>query len=349
MIREFAKLSDGRTAHLYILKNGDLEAHITNFGATLHRLYVPDAHGNTADIVLGFDTPEEYINSTTFFGSVVGRNCNRVKAGQFRLNEKTYQMGKNDGLNNLHSGPDFFKDRLWNVEQVSERSITLSLDSPDGDQGFPGNARICVTYTLEDGGVLCISYDAVCDQDTVFNMTNHSFFNLAGHNKPEKAMDMFLSMPARFFTVTDAESIPTGECRPVDCTPMDFRIPKPIGRDINADYDPLILQNGYDHNFEVHANPCAILSDATSGRCMTIATDCPGIQFYSGNFLKGETGKDGVKYCFRGGVCLETQYYPNALNHPDWKKPITKAGQTYHSETRFIFSINHNTTDEEDD
>lgn len=340
MIKEFAKLPDGRTAHLYVLKNSGLEAHITNFGATLHRLYVPDANGNMADIVLGFDTPEEYINSTTFFGTIIGRNSNRVKAGQFRLNGKTYQMGQNDGPNNLHSGPDFFKNRLWNVEQIDVRSISLSLDSPDGDQGFPGNARIRVTYALEDDGVLCISYDAVCDQDTVFNMTNHSYFNLAGHDKPEKAMDMLLSMPARFFTAADAESIPTGECRPVDGTPMDFRTPKPIGRDINADYDALILQNGYDHNYEVYSNPCAVLSDATSGRCMTIVTDCPAIQFYSGNFLKGETGKDGVKYSFRGGICLETQYYPNALKQPDWKKPITNAGTPYHSETRFIFSTN---------
>lgn len=339
MQKEFAKLFDGRTAHLYILKNGSLEAHITNFGATLHRLYVPDANGDIADIVLGFDTPEEYINSTTFFGTVVGRNSNRVKAGQFRLNGNTYQMGKNDGPNNLHSGPDYFKDRLWNVEHVTDTTICLSLNSPDGDQGFPGNAEIKVTYTLEDPGTLSITYDAVCDQDTIFNMTNHSYFNLAGHHMPEKAMDMLLSMPARFFTVSDAESIPTGECRPVDGTPMDFRTPKPIDRDINADYDALILQNGYDHNFEVHSNPCAILSDIDSGRRMAVITDCPGIQLYSGNFLQGETGKDGVKYCFRGGVCLETQYYPNAINQPDWKKPITKAGTPYHSETKFIFSI----------
>lgn len=337
MKKEFGKLPDGRTADLYILKNGTLEAHITNFGAILHRLYVPDANGNVSDVVLGFDTPEAYINSTTFFGAVVGRNSNRVKAGQFRLNGKTYQMGKNDGPNNLHSGPNYFKDRLWNVEQVSERSITFSLNSPDGDQGFPGNAEIKVTYTLEDGGVLCISYDAVCDQDTVFNMTNHSFFNLAGHEKPEKAMDMLLSMPARFFTPADAQSIPTGECQPVDDTPMDFRIPKPISRDILADYDALILQNGYDHNFAVSKNPCAILSDPVSGRCMAVVTDCPGVHFYSGNFLNGETGKDNVQYCFRGGICLETQYYPNALNQPGWKKPITKVGTPYQSETRFIF------------
>ena len=339
MKKEFAKLSDGRTAYMYILQGGGLEAHITDFGATLHRLFAPDAEGKMADVVLGFKTPAEYAASGTFFGTVVGRNSNRTKGGKFSLNGKTYQMGVNNGPNNLHSGPDYFKNRLWNVEQVSENTITLSLFSPDGDQGFPGNATIRVTYALEENGVLHISYDATCDQDTVFNLTNHSYFNLAGHEKPEKAMDMLLQMPARFFTVADAESIPTGENRPVDGSPLDFRTPKPIGRDIGSDYEPLRLQGGYDHNFDAGINPCAILTDSASGRTMTVVTDCPGVQFYSGNFLKGEIGKDGVSYCYRGGICLETQYFPNSLNEPSWPQPITKAGEPYHSETKYIFSV----------
>jgi len=339
MKKEFAKLTDGRTAYLYTIRGGGLEAQISDFGATMHRLYVPDAQGKLADIVLGFSTPEGYAASGTFFGAVVGRNSNRTKEGKFSLNGKTYQMGTNDGKNNLHSGPNYFKNRLWNVESVSESAITLSLESPDGDQGFPGNATIKATYALEEGGVLHLSYDAVCDQDTVFNMTNHSYFNLAGHEKPEKAMDMLLQMPARFFTVADAESIPTGENRPVDGSPMDFHTAKPIGRDINNDYDALALQGGYDHNFDAGINPCAILKDVESGRTMTVITDCPGVQFYSGNFLKGEIGKDGVSYSYRSGICLETQYYPNSLNEPSWPQPITKAGETYHSETKYIFSV----------
>ena len=339
MKKEFGKLPDGSTAMLYTLRSGGLEAQITDLGATLYRLYAPDAKGAQADVVLGFDTPEEYIKSGTFFGTVVGRNSNRTKAGQFTLNGKAYQMGTNDNGNNLHSGPDYFKNRIWNVEAVSENAITLSLFSPDGDQGFPGNATIRVTYALEESGVLHLSYDAVCDQDTVFNFTNHSYFNLAGHQNPEKAMDMLLQMPARFFTVADAQSIPTGENRPVDGTPMDFRTAKPIGKDIDADYEPLHLQKGYDHNFDAAINPCAILTDVDSGRCMTVVTDCPGIQFYSGNFLQGETGKDGVSYTHRGGICLETQYFPNALNEPAWPQPITKAGEAYHSETKYIFSV----------
>lgn len=339
MEKEFGRLPDGQTAYIYTLRGGGLEAQISNLGATIYRLYAPDAEGKMADVVLGFDAPADYIKSGTFFGAVVGRNSNRTKEGKFSLNGKAYQMGVNNGPNNLHSGPDYFKNRLWNVEQVSENAITLSLFSPDGDQGFPGNATIRVTYALEENGVLHISYDATCDQDTVFNLTNHSYFNLAGHEKPEKAMDMLLQMPARFFTVADTESIPTGENRPVDGSPMDFRTPKPIGRDIGSDYEPLRLQGGYDHNFDAGINPCAILTDSASGRTMTVVTDCPGVQFYSGNFLKGEIGKDGVSYCYRGGICLETQYFPNSLNEPSWPQPITKAGEPYHSETKYIFSV----------
>ncbi len=337
MKKEFGTLVGGRKATMYVLTGGGLTAHITDFGATIHRLYVPDSKGELADVVLGFETPDEYIASGTFFGAVVGRSCNRVKNGRFTLGDREYQLGQNDGNNNLHCGPDFYKDRLWEVAEVSQNAITLRLESPDGDQGFPGNATIEVTYALEAEGTLRISYKAISDKDTVFNLTNHSYFNLAGHDKPEKAMEQVLSMPARFFTPDDAESIPTGQCRDVAGSPMDFREPKPIGRDIGEDYDALQLQNGYDHNFEVFTNPCAILSDKESGRTMAVITDCPGVQFYSGNFLEGEKGKDGVHYPFRSGICLETQFFPNALNNPQWKQPVTKAGQWYHSETKYVF------------
>ena len=338
MQKEFGRLPDGSTAYLYTIRSGKLEAHISDLGATIQRLYVPDANGALSDVVLGFDNPTDYIKSGTFFGAVVGRNCNRTEEGRFTLNGKTYQMGVNDGKNNLHSGPDYFKNRLWTVESISANAITLFLESPDGDQGFPGNAKLRVTYTLQND-TLTVTYDAICDQDTVFNLTNHSYFNLCGHEKPEKAMDMLLSMSARFFTAADNQSIPTGECRPVDGTPMDFHRAKPIGQDINEEYDALIFQKGYDHNFDAAINPCAILTDPESGRSMTVVTDCPGLQFYSGNFLQGEIGKDGVSYTHRGGICLETQYFPNSLNQPEWPQPITKAGQPYHSETKFIFTV----------
>ena len=340
MKKPFGTLPDGSAASLYTISGGGLTTVISDYGATIVKLFVPDKNGICADVVLGFDDPNDYTASGTFFGAVVGRNANRVKNAAFSLNGKTVQMTPNDNIrNNLHSGPDFYKDRLWTVEKATKNSLRLSLFSPHEDQGFPGNAQIHVTYTLNADSTLRICYDAICDKDTVFNLTNHSYFNLAGHDKPEKAMDQILSMSARFFNPDDAESIPTGELRSVEGTPMDFRTPKPIGRDIDKDYDALVLQGGYDHNFEVFTTPCAILSDPESGRTMSVITDCPGVQLYSGNFLQGETGKDGVCYCKRGGVCLETQFYPDSINHPEWPQPFTKAGERYHSETRYRFQF----------
>lgn len=338
MKKPFGMLSDGSACALYTITGGGLTAEISDLGATIVKFFAPDEKGQLADVVLGFDDPKEYIDSTTFFGTVVGRNANRVKGGSFRLGEYTVQMDKNDnGVNNLHSGYAFFKDRIWSVEEHTENYIRFYLESPNGDQGFPGNAQIWVSYRLEPRGTLRIRYDAVCDKDTVFNFTNHSYFNLAGHDHPERAMSQTLCMPARHFTPDDKLSIPTGELRDVAGTPFDFREPKAIGRDVGEDYDALMLQGGYDHNFEVFTTPCAYLRDPQSGRTMAVETDCCGIQFYSGNFLRGETGKGGVSYCYRGGICLETQFYPDALNHPQWKQPITKAGDHYHSETKYIF------------
>ena len=338
MKKEFGLRSDGQQAYLYTIRSGKITAEISDHGATLVKLFVPDSEGNVADVVLGFDTPDEYTTSGTFFGATVGRNANRVGKAAFVLNGKQCNLDANDnGVNNLHSGFDPFKNRMWQVMEHSESSIRMELNSPNGDQGFPGNAVISVTYRLESDGSLRILYDGICDQDTVFNMTNHTYFNLAGHNHPEKAMDQILSMPARVYTFSDEQSIPTGELREVDGTPMDFREPKAIGRDLGEDYDSLKLQGGYDHNFEVFCNPCATLKDPDSGRIMTVSTDCCGLQFYSGNFLEGETGKDGVSYTYRGGIALETQFYPDSVNKPQWKQPFVKVGERYHSETVYKF------------
>lgn len=338
MKEHFGLLADGREVSLYTISKGALTARISDLGATLINLWVPDKAGNIADVVLGFDDPKEYIASGTYFGCTVGRNANRIGNARFVLNGVTYNLDTNDnGKNNLHGGFNPYKNRLWKVERHDADSIRLSLESPDGDHGFPGNAQIHVTYALEVDGTLRIRYDAVSDKDTVFNMTNHSYFNLAGHDHPEKAMNQLLCMPARFFTVCDAETIPTGEKRSVEGTPFDFRKPKAIGQDIDSDYEALRLQGCYDHNFEVFTNPAAILQDPESGRTMAVITDCPGIQFYSGGFLQGEIGKGGVSYCCRGGICLETQYYPDSVNHPEWPQPIVKAGERYHSETRYKF------------
>ena len=338
MKKLFGIRSDGQEAYSYTITGGGLTAEISDHGATILRLWVPDKAGNLADVILGFDTPDAYDESDTHTGAVVGRCCNRIRKGQFTLNSKCHQLDINNGNNSLHGGFHPYKNRLWKVLYWEESRISFELFSPDGDQGFPGNATIRVTYTLESPGTLRVTYDAICDQDTVFNLTNHSLFNMAGHDKPEKAMDQILTMPARFFTVADAESIPTGEIRNVEGTPMDFRTPKAIGRDLAVPYDALELQGGYDHNWEVFCNPCATVSDPESGRFMSVHTDCPGLQFYCGNFLEGETGKDGVSYCYRGGIALETQFYPDAINKPHWVQPVTKAGERYHTVTEYKFA-----------
>ena len=336
MKRSFGTLPSGEEASLYTISCGQVTASITDYGATLVSLLVPDPRGNLADVVLGCDDAAGYTKSTSYLGCVVGRNANRVKGAAFPLNGKTVKLAPNEGSNNLHSGPDCYHLRLWEVTEHTGCSLTLRLHSPSGDQGFPGNADIQVTYALEADNTLLIAYDGICDQETVFNLTNHSYFNLSGHEKTDAAMDQVLMMPARFFTPADAESIPTGELRSVEGTPMDFRTPKALGRDIKADYEPLKLQFGYDHNFEVWCNPCAVLHDPISGRTMEVHTDCPGIQVYTANFL-ADPGKDGVVYQIRCGVALETQFYPDSVNHPEWPQPFVKAGEKYHSETVYKF------------
>ena len=334
----FGVLASGEAASLYTICAGGLTATVSDYGATLVGLMVPDANGKTADVLLGFEDAQGYTDSTCFIGAVVGRSANRIQGSAFTLGSKEYHLQANENGNNLHSGPDCYHLRLWAVKEHTQNSITLYLYSPNGDQGFPGNAHIFVTYRLDNDGGLHIIYDAVCDQDTVFNLTNHAYFNLAGQENTGKARDQLLTLPGRFFNPADEESIPTGELRSVVGTPMDFRAPKAIGQDIGMDYEPLHLQGGYDHNWEVFCNPCAILTDPESGRTMSVYTDCPGIQFYAGNFLTGDVGKNGTQYCKRSGICLETQYYPNAINHPEWPQPITKAGKKYHSETVYKFN-----------
>lgn len=338
MKESFGVLPSGETAFLYTISCGRLTAAITDYGACLVRLLVPDRQGKTADVVLGYDDANGYRLGDACLGATVGRNANRTKGASFAIGEKDYAMTPNEGANNLHSGPNCFYKRMWTVVSHTENAVTLSLRSPHGDQGFPGNAVIRVTYSLTPDNALHIVYEASSDQDTVFNMTNHSYFNLAGHERTASAMEQVLILPGRFFNPDDTENIPTGELRSVAGTPMDFRSPKAINRDIEEDYEPLHLQGGYDHNWEAFCDPCAILSDPASGRSLAVSTDCPGIQFYAGNFLN-ETGKGGVHYGKRTGVALETQFYPDCLHHSDWPQPIVKAGEKYRSKTVYKFSF----------
>ena len=331
----FGTLPTGEIASLYTISCGKLAARISDLGATVVNFWVPDRNGAADDIVLGYESPADYLAGTAYLGATIGRTANRIRNGSFVMNNKTWSMPANEGPHNLHSGPNGYDSRIWQVKSHTAESITLALYSPDGDQGLPGNAEIQVQYTLTQDA-LRIRYEAVSDKDTIFNLTNHSYFNLAGHQNPHRAMEQTLSMPARFFNPDDAANIPTGELRSVAGTPMDFRTPKPLGRDIGADYDALHLQGGYDHNYEVFCNPCATLHDPVSGRTMVVITDCPGIQLYTANFTD-TTGKNGVHYGRGSGVCLETQFYPDSVNHPEWPQPFVKAGQIYKSETVYRF------------
>ena len=338
MKASFGILPDGTQANLYTITGGGITATVTDFGAHLVSVLVPDRNGNISDVVLGFDDANGYrTGNGGYLGATVGRNANRIKGASFLIDDVRIRLTPNEGENSLHSGPNGFHLRMWELVRQRENLVTLHLLSPQGDQGFPGKADIYVTYALEKGGQLKIIYDGVCDRDTVLNLTNHSYFNLAGQEKTDAAMDQELIIPGRFFNPDDAENIPTGELRSVEGTPMDFRIPKAIGRDINTPYGPLEFQGGYDHNWEVFCSPCAILRDPGSGREMAVSTDCPGIQFYAGNFLN-ETGKGGISYGFRQGVALETQFYPDSVHHPEWPQPYVEASQQYHSETTYKFS-----------
>jgi len=334
--RFFGRNHLGEDATLYTFRNANgMVMAVTDFGATLHSLLVPTASG-PVDVVLGYDDPAGYEGpSGTFFGATVGRNANRIGGAAFTLNEKAYTLTANDGPNNLHSGLDFYSFRIWKVKSLGGNSITFALHSPDGDQGYPGAVDIEVTYTLGDDNSVRIDYLGIPQAETLLNLTNHSYFNLLGHASGS-VLEHTVWMDADHFHMAHQQPTPPRAQLSMEGTPMDFRTPKPIGQDIDADYDALNLQGGYDHNWEVFCNPCAILSDPVSGRTMAVYTDCPGIQLYAGNFLD-EHGKGGVYYGKRSGVALETQFAPDSLHHPEWPQPITKAGEKYHSETVYRF------------
>ena len=329
MEKTFGYLADGAEARLYTIENGRVRAEVTGFGAALVSLYV-----DGVDVCLGLDDVQAYATQGGYLGAVVGRNANRVGGAKFVMNGETIILPANEGTTCLHSGPDGWSHRLWEKKAHSANSLTLGIFSPDGDQGFPGNAQMTVTYTIENDG-LTIRYRAVSDKDTVFNVTNHAYFNLFGQDKPERAMDQELMLPARAFCPDDAKNIPIGELRNVEGTPFDFGSFKAIGRDIGMDYEPLHLQGGYDHNFVNVGEVCAVMRNPENGLTMTVTTDLPGVQVYAGNFLDN-TGK-GTVYGKRSGVALETQYFPDAVNHPEWVQPFVKANEVWESVTRYAF------------
>lgn len=346
-ISEFGKFTNGDVATSIILTNkNNMQARLTNFGAILINLFVPDKNGKLDDVVLGFDSLEKYVtNDICYFGSTIGRNSNRVKNASFSLNGKKYCLDKNErNKNNLHSGFDSYNKRLWNYS-INEKnnSVSFNLISPDGDQGFPGEFNISVTYTLTDDNELKINYYGKCNKDTVVNMTNHSYFNLSGHNSGS-AMDHKLYINANKFVEVDHELIPTGRLIDVSNTPMDFRISKEIGLDINKDFEQLKFTGGYDHSFVINKTSngiekIAILSDEKSKRTMEVYTDSIGVQFYAGNFIENNTlvGKDNCYYKNRCGICLETGFLPDSINQPNFPTPILKKENIYNTTTIYKF------------
>ncbi len=343
--KSFGKLPDGTEVFLYSFTNSNqMTMTVTDLGATLVSLLVPDRDHNPVDVVLGYDTPGEYIKNNTYFGAVVGRNANRIENGRFSIGNKSYQLPKNDGENNLHSGPNGFESRKWEVAETDESAgrISFHLLSPDGDNGFPGNFDLTVSYTLTDEDAVVIHYRGFSDADTIANVTNHSYFNLAGHASGS-IEDHLLTLTASSYTpLRDSSGIPSGEVLPAAGTPMDFTKAKPIGADIGADFDQLKLAGGYDHNYVLPENGGALKKIAEvycreSGITMDVVTDCCCVQFYTANFITDQRGKYGVTYHKRQGFCLETQYAPNAVNEPGFDSPLLSAGEPYETETRYRF------------
>lgn len=347
-------MPDGRQVDLYTLTNAQgLSASFTNLGGVWVTMMVPDREGNLEDVVLGYDTVEKYLKNPPHFGAPIGRNANRIGQAKFTLNGVTYELAVNNGPNNLHSGPNLYHERLWETE-VDESSlgtrISFSLLSPHKDQGYPGNAEITVSYTLTDDNSLHIDYHMVSDADTVANFTNHAYFNLAGH-KAGTILNQEVWIDADTFTIADQDLIPTGELAPVEQTPMDFRVMKPIGREIDADYGPLAAAGGYDHNWVLNhdrdlkeVSLAAKAKDPKSGRVMEVYTDLPGMQFYTANFLKPEIeGKEQAAYGRRSAYCFETQYYPDAINKPEFPSPVLKAGEEYETTTIYRFTTDRET------
>ena len=334
------------TINLFTLTNAHgMTAEITNLGARVVSLIVPDKNGVPRDVVLGFENAEDYLpeNHLSDFGAAIGRYANRLNNGQITIDGQTYQLPQNDGKNCLHGGPDGWQYRMFNMESVSDNRLVLSLVSEDGDSGFPGNVCARVTYMLTDDNALDIQYEAVTDAPTVINMTNHSYFNLNGDASTD-ILNHLLTIDADRYTPIGETFIPTGELASVEGTPMDFRQAKPIGRDIAADFEQLRIGRGYDHNWVLNtkgddSRPCARLESPVTGIALEVYTTEPGMQVYTGNFLNGTvTGKYGIVYQQRAAVCLETQKFPDSPNqHWPESDAFLRPGETYRSHTMFRF------------
>jgi aldose 1-epimerase len=330
----FGALPDGTAVDLYTLANANgLSAKVTTYGAIITELHVPDGKGEFCDIVLGYDNLEQYLRKHPFFGATVGRVANRIAKGRFTLVGKTYALATNNGPNHLHGGLKGFDKKVWQAEPQTGAAVKFSYTSPDGEEGYPGTLAVAVTMTLTDANELRLDYTATTDKPTPVNLTNHSYFNLAGEGS---ALEHEMMLAADYYTPSDSTLIPTGEIKLVKDTPMDFTAPRPIGSRFAQ------LQNkpvGYDYNYVLNSGGkglalAARVSEPRSGRVMEVHTTQPGIQFYSANFLDGTlTGKRGVVYQQHSAFCLETQHFPDSVNQPQFPSVILRPGQTYRQTT----------------
>ncbi len=344
-----AQVRDFDSIKIYTLKNeSGMTVRVTNYGAIITSIIVPDRNGKRADVALGYDRVEDYINAVDkpYFGAVVGRYGNRIAKGEFTLDGETYSLLQNNGENHLHGGAIGFDKVVWAVDEYVEgKSLTLSYLAKDKEEGYPGNLELTIIYTLADDNSLVVDYHASTDKATPINVTQHTYFNLKGEGQGT-ILDHKLMLNAKTFTPVDESLIPTGEMPAVAGTPFDFTTAKAIGRDIDQQNEQLVFGLGYDHNWilnkdgkEGELSLAAQVHEPSSGRVMEIYTTEPGIQFYCGNFLDGRLkGKSGKPYVHRGGFCLETQHFPDSPNQPNFPSTILKPGETYESKTVFKFS-----------
>ena len=348
--QNFVNEYNGQPTALYTLTNANgMEVCITNFGGRIVSIMVPDKDGAFRDVVLGFDKVSDYFpeNNASDFGAAIGRYANRIAGGSFEIDGTVYNLPKNDGDNTLHGGPTGWQYQVYEVVEADESHIKILRDSPDGDNGFPGNVKAYVTYTLTDQNAIDIWYEATTDKPTVINMTNHSYFNLDG-DPAGNVLDDILYIKSSTTTPAGPGLIPTGEIISLIGTPMDFNTPKRIGDDIDKrDFEQIDLGNGYDHNWILDTmgditDPAVILTSPKTGISLEVYTDEPGIQVYSGNFLDGSvTGKHGIVYNQRAGICLESQHYPDTPHNPDWPSVVLRPGEKYTSHCVFAFSVNN--------
>lgn len=341
----FGRTNEGVEVTKYTLRNeGGMEVDILTLGAAMRAIRVPDRDGKVRDVILGYDTPADYQNVRGYLGMVIGRNGNRIKDARVTIDGVTYELEANNNENNLHSGKDGFHSVIWEEAEADDTHVVLTHTSPDGAQGFPGEMKVTMTYTLTDAGEVILNYQATTDKKTVANFTNHAYFNLDGHDSGSMEAQELRISASNYTPVADEKAIPTGEIAPVAGTPMDFREMPAIGARINDDFDQLKFVGGYDHNYALDDADGSLRHVITakskvSGIRMDVYTTCPGVQFYAGNRVGGQTGKDGVAYKDRQGFCLETQYFPNSVNETNFAQPFLSPGETYDSTTKYCFSV----------